>query len=183
MNYCRLFKQCGHMVKKRSSVNPRQLLCYAPWVPKAPRTEYILLPCAILYTFSVPATEVWEVSNKSPCKSEAQKSWAGRRVRGGREVVAGIYPLPRGTVRSVGPAAMLKPSVGSLSRGHVKQDVCWGLTFHGPNYNIIIRRGVRLHSSPRWDSVSMWKGDEWKPHVAFTYSCSPGVVKSRPILL
>lgn len=47
----------------------------------------------------------------------------GERVKGGTEVLSGILSLPRGTLQSVGPAAMLKPSVGSLSRGLVKQAV------------------------------------------------------------
>lgn len=51
------------------------------------------------------------------------KTLKGERVKGGTEVLSGIRSLPRGTLQSVGPAAMLKPSVGSLSRGLVKQAV------------------------------------------------------------
>lgn len=108
-------------------------------------------------------------SEKYQTRAHAGRS-EGRRVKGGTGVLTGIYPLPRGTLSSVGSEAMLKPSVGPLSRGHVKQDVCCGLTFHGPNYNIIIRRELWLHSSLRWDSVSIWDGDEWKPCVAI---CCP----------
>ena len=49
----------------------------------------------------------------------------GRRVRGGAGVLTGIYPLPRGTLQSVGPAAMLKPSVVSQQRPRKTRRVLW----------------------------------------------------------
>lgn len=64
-----------------------------------------------------------EASNKSLCRSEGEEEGGG----GGTGLLAGISPRPRGTLQSVGPAAMLKPSVGP----RVKQDMCCGLTFHG----------------------------------------------------
>lgn len=105
--------------------------------------------------------------------------WRVEGVKGGARVFTGIYPFPRGTLQCAGPAAMLKPSVGSLSGGHVKQDVCCGLTFHSPNYNIIISWLIRLHFSLWLVSVSICQ-NLWVK-VYMWYMVRPAEV--RPIII
>lgn len=161
MNCCWPFKQCGHMFKRWSSVNPTQLLWYAPWVLKGSMYRVDSAAAARIYgqkhlrsiypSLKQQSTQEWEAKSQ-----EEEDDWRGTGPH------RHLYPIPRGVLQSAGHAAMLKPSVGSLSRGHVKQDVCCGLTFHGPNYNIMIRWVIRLHFSLWWNSASIWEGDEWK---------------------
>lgn len=107
-------------------------------MPKTACTQQILPLREFLDTSNCGVTvQQWEFQT-SIHVGVRDNEWRVEGVKGGARVFTGIYPFPRGTLQCAGPAAMLKPSVGSLSGGHVKQDVCCGLTFHSPNYNIII---------------------------------------------
>lgn len=114
------FKYRGHVVERRSSVDPRQLLWNAPSTPEG--TVYRVDSAARAH-FGTRATEEWEVL-KQESKKEGEKEVGGGGGGGGRPRWHSS-PSQR-HFAECWPAAMPKPSVGSLSRGHVKQDVRWG---------------------------------------------------------